>query len=351
MKSSVIIATYNGERFIIEQLNSIINQTVLPSEIVISDDGSTDKTTEIITSFFEQHNDLPIDFHLVFNKRENRGVLGNFQNAFDNSHGDYVFFCDQDDVWFPNKVERCINTLEDAEENVLIHNAQILKETEEGTFSPIDKHLLGWSPDDSDGTYKVNGSLHVCSSFYYCIIQGMCICAKREYLLSISPFSKGSYHDYWILFCASVDDSILAVTEDLGYYRIHKDNTAGIPEYKKKRPLPDRLSTFDSKGKESIIKQYIWYKDTSAYLRDRIITDDQVKKMILFFSRQRVDAVSKNKLLASYDLIRAYQSGAYRIDGKILFLHDIAFVWLHSRKTRKAMIDDLDSQLRSNNYQ
>ncbi len=60
MKTSVVIATFNGSRFIQEQLDSIINQTILPDEIVISDDGSTDSTVELIQSFFGKHNDLPI---------------------------------------------------------------------------------------------------------------------------------------------------------------------------------------------------------------------------------------------------------------------------------------------------
>ena len=351
MKSSVIIATFNGERFILEQLNSIISQTILPSEIVISDDGSTDNTIAIITSFFEQHNDLPVYFQLVFNKNDNHGVLGNFQNAYVNSHGDYVFFCDQDDIWFDNKIEKCISALEAANEQVLIHNAQVLKETEEGSFLPLNKHLLDKTSDDSERIYKINGSSYIWSSFYYCIIQGMCICAKRDYLNSIMPFSKGSNHDNWILFCAIADDTMLAITDDLAYYRIHMENTCGISEFKKNRPLLDRLSTFDKKGKESIIKQYIWYKDTSTYLKNRTVTDDQVKTMIQFFSQKRIEAISKNKLLASHDLIQAYHSGAYKIDGKLLFFHDIALVWLHSRKTRKALVDNLDDQLRQNSDQ
>ena len=90
MKTSVVIATYNGSRFITEQLESIIHQTVLPSEIVISDDGSTDSTIELIQSFRERIKDLPIQVKLIKNDSDH-GVLGNFQNAAIHANGDYIF--------------------------------------------------------------------------------------------------------------------------------------------------------------------------------------------------------------------------------------------------------------------
>ncbi len=347
MKTSVVIATYNGSRFILEQLNSIINQTVLPDEIVISDDGSSDSTIKFVQSFFEQHANLPIQFQLIMNEPNNRGILGNFQNAVNNSSGKYVFFCDQDDVWFPNKIERLVNILDSHNEQVVIHNAQILKESDDGSFSPIEKHLMGAYPFDSDGLYKIDGSAHVWPSFYYCIIQGMCVCAKRDYLLSISPFSKGSNHDNWVLFCASADDTLLAVKDDLAYYRIHKNNSCGIAEYKKRRSLWEKTKSFDRQGKESILRQYIWYMDASSYLGNRQIPDRRAMHLISFFAYKRVAAISKNKISAILDLSKEYRKGAYEIDRPIVFLHDIVFVLMHTRKTRTQYIKTFYKQLRT----
>ena len=345
MKTSVIIATYNGARFIKEQLDSIINQTELPSEIVISDDGSTDSTVEIIRQFFAQHDDLPIQYKSVKNEG-NHGVLGNFQNAAIYAEGDYIFLCDQDDIWFPNKVERMVEVMDSHDENVYIHNAQVIIEGNENEFKTSDRHLLGNFPFDSNGLYKVNGSDQVWPSFYYCIVQGMCTCIKKDYLKTILPFSKGSNHDNWILFCACADDTLLAVRDDLAFYRIHSNNTCGIQEYKKKRPLSDRIATFDKKGKESILKQYVWYKDTSAYIKDREIKDDKIKILISFFTQDRIKALSGNRISGLIQFLKSDKEGAYSIDGRIILLHDIEYLLLHSRKNRKALLDSLDMHTR-----
>ena len=346
MKTSVVIATFNGSRYIIEQLTSIIQQSVLPSEIVISDDGSSDSTIDLIHSFIRQHESLPIQYKLVVNNSGNHGVLGNFENAVLNASGDYVFFCDQDDIWFEKKIERLVGVLDICNEQVVIHNAQVIRECDDGSFKPIDKHLLGKYPFDSAGLYKINGSEQVKLAFYNCLIHGMCTCIKRNYLLTLLPFSRGSNHDNWILFCALADDTILAVSDDLAYYRIHENNTCGIQEYKKKRSLSKRLASFDQQSKLSILNQYVWYKDSSSYLGNRTISDDKTQLLISFFSQRRILAVSSGKTNAVFQLFKAYREGAYEIDGTVVFLHDLEFVLLHSRKNRKQFLSALGEYLR-----
>ena len=92
------MATYNGEQFILEQLESIVNQSVLPNEIVISDDGSSDKTVSIVNQFMQEHKNDGIDIRLIKNQKGKRGVLGIFENAIINTTGDIIFLSDQDDI-------------------------------------------------------------------------------------------------------------------------------------------------------------------------------------------------------------------------------------------------------------
>ena len=107
------MATHNGEKFIKEQLDSILCQLSPEDEVVISDDGSTDSTLEII----EGYNDSRIKIYRMTHTRKGMKshyyVTMNFENALRQAKGDYIFLCDQDDVWYPHKVERCFEVLKE----------------------------------------------------------------------------------------------------------------------------------------------------------------------------------------------------------------------------------------------
>ena len=93
---SVCIATYNGEKYLREQLDSILPQLAESDEVIVSDDGSTDGTIDLITSL----NDPRIK---IVSNSGRKGYVGNFENALKHTTGDYIFLSDQDDIWYPNK--------------------------------------------------------------------------------------------------------------------------------------------------------------------------------------------------------------------------------------------------------
>lgn len=101
---SICIATYNGEKYIEEQLLSILNQTRQADEVIICDDNSLDNTKNIIEEFIKKYNLQP-KWRLISNK-QNKGYPFNFYFCIDNSKGDIVFFSDQDDIWVKDKIER-----------------------------------------------------------------------------------------------------------------------------------------------------------------------------------------------------------------------------------------------------
>ena len=102
---SVCIATYNGEKFIKEQIDSILRQLSLDDEIIVSDDGSTDDTISIIISIDDKR------IRIIEGPRKHSPTL-NFECAMKEAKGDYIFLADQDDVWKPNKVEVCFKWLQ-----------------------------------------------------------------------------------------------------------------------------------------------------------------------------------------------------------------------------------------------
>ena len=111
--ASIALATYNGEKFLPRQLETLATQTRLPDELVVCDDGSTDGTLEILRQFAET---APFPVR-IFQNLKNLGPGRNFRKAFSMCSGDVTFFCDQDDVWFPEKLEKALAVL-DAEPEV-----------------------------------------------------------------------------------------------------------------------------------------------------------------------------------------------------------------------------------------
>ncbi len=107
-KVSIALAVYNGQRFLGEQLESIAGQTLLPDELVVSDDASTDNTVDIVNAFADR---APFRVRLLRNA-ENVGCTRNFDRAIGQCTGDFIFLCDHDDLWYPNKIATTIETLE-----------------------------------------------------------------------------------------------------------------------------------------------------------------------------------------------------------------------------------------------
>ena len=106
---SLVLCTYNGEKYIEKQLTSIVNQTVLPDEIIVCDDISIDDTLNIIYSFKEKYNN--IKWQVIKNKNK-LGFANNFINALKFANGDYIFLSDQDDIWELDKISNMLNIIE-----------------------------------------------------------------------------------------------------------------------------------------------------------------------------------------------------------------------------------------------
>ncbi len=144
MKVSVAIATFNGERFISDQLRSIADQTVLPDEVVVADDGSTDRTVDEIRAFAQS---APFELRLLEGPQD--GIAANFAAAIDECVGDILFLADQDDQWFPSKVERVLAVFEDPGCWLVVHDATLADESlRPAGQTLLGRHrLLGLSPD------------------------------------------------------------------------------------------------------------------------------------------------------------------------------------------------------------
>ena len=210
MNISVCIATYNGEKYIGNQLDSILSQLNDDDEIIVSDDGSMDRTVEII----ENYNDKRI--RLIRNTGV-RNVVSNYENALSCVKGDYVFLSDQDDIWMPAKTKIMYEALQKSD--LAVCDAEIID---------ADNNLLYAS------YYEIRNSgpgfmKNLLKNSY----MGCCMAFRRDILRYILPFPENiAMHDMWIGLCVELIGTPFFIQQKLIQYRNHSENTTSTAKNK-----------------------------------------------------------------------------------------------------------------------
>ena len=219
---SVAMASYNGENYIWEQLESIYCQTMNVDEIIIVDDCSKDRTVLIVNDFIKKYPDCNIQ--LVENK-ENLGYKKNFHKAISMCKGDVVFLCDQDDRWLKNKVEIMKNILDEHEEIALLSSS----------FFYMDGN--GEKSEKNRNVYKKKMpkeelfSVKMEELLFHNISQGCSMAIRREVIDSYLKYVTEELPHDWILnVIATMKKKCYYLNRALFYYRIHDNNTIGLNE-------------------------------------------------------------------------------------------------------------------------
>lgn len=208
MKISIAMATYNGADFLSEQLRSFVSQTRLPDELVITDDGSTDATPELIAEFARK---APFEVHFHRNEK-NLGYAGNFSAALERTSGDLVFLSDQDDVWFDKKLEYQERKAAEHPKMLLFMNDAALTD---GQLNPVGLTKLG----------QIR-SAGLADSWF---IMGCCCAVRRQLLDLCLPIPTDfRAHDDWIVPFAEGLGARLLSERPLQYYRRHGNNESNF---------------------------------------------------------------------------------------------------------------------------
>ena len=206
MKISIAMATYNGGRFLREQLDSFLAQTRLPDEVIISDDCSTDETLQIVRAFAKR-----APFSVVLIKNSYRmGCTANFSQALMKTKGDLVFLSDQDDVWFPIKIERMVGHAKNDRTSLVLMNDAALTDAGLG-----DTGLTKLGQISSAGLNQTR------------FVMGACAAVRRELLDLCLPIpAKYRSHDSWIICMADGVGRKRVFSDVLQLYRRHDRNVS-----------------------------------------------------------------------------------------------------------------------------
>lgn len=228
---SVCLASYNGEKYILEQITSILSQLSPGDELIISDDRSTDNTLNIIESIKDIRIKLYINDHPA-------GPIQNFQNALYKSTGDYIFLSDQDDVWLEDKYSHMLELLQSYD---LVLSDSIVVDEEKNVVNPSFYKLHGSAP----GIIK-----NVLKSAYF----GSCMAFRRNILNYALPFPATNEigHDLWLGLVAEIIGKVCFTEKPLILYRRHSQTVTAAGMGKSSRSLYTKV-----KGRLTMLKYLI----------------------------------------------------------------------------------------------
>lgn len=307
----VVIATYNGEKYIEKQLQSILNQTRKPDLIVLSDGGSVDETISISERVL---NESQIK-HTVLQSTERLDVTSNFQKGLLACDTDIVLFSDQDDVWYEKKVEKFIKVFkENAEVTLVFSNANIVDEGLIKTGKTL-WDMLHYTPGNvNDIKYELLSRN---------IFTGMCMAIRKRWADNLPCFPKSMLHDEFYGWCASVNNMAMYIDEPLVAYRQHINNVVGsgkYTKYKNRKQARNKIikSTTKTARKFSDIETILYGTD------ETIVREVQLAKKfhndrLRLYNKHGIKAVKCFILLAKNGYYRKYCSKTERAFVKDLF--------------------------------
>lgn len=202
------MSTYNGERFLSEQIGSLLHQSWKNLEILIRDDGSKDRTPDILKEYSAEYNNIRIFIE------ENLGVSGSFFELLRKSDADYVAFCDQDDIWEEGKIEAAVRKLEAESGPALYCSNKILVDS---NGNPMEKQ---------DTRVRTPG---FGNAVVECICTGCTTVMNREMaeIIKTKLPEHAILHDWWCYLAASYEGKVIFDENAYIKYRQHEDNVVG----------------------------------------------------------------------------------------------------------------------------
>lgn len=218
MKTSVVMAVYNGEKYLTEQLDSIRCQTQQPDEVVICDDGSTDHSISLINEYIAQHQ---LSGWHVYRNPSNKGLTLNFLDGAAMATGDVLFFSDQDDVWHTDKIRRMCQAMMEKDALALY----CLADTIDSSGQPVTNRLQVLNRVKSSETLH---QLTLSEKLKYARSPGLCLAFRKELLPDVRRMALDYHtaHDLPVGTAAAVQHRYYVLNEVLMHHRVHANNAS-----------------------------------------------------------------------------------------------------------------------------
>jgi glycosyltransferase involved in cell wall biosynthesis len=306
---SILLASYNGEKYIAQQIESVLNQTYRDFVLYINDDCSMDKTYEIAKAYEAKY---PEKIKVTQNEKNSGGAKYNFIDMMINHKDDYIMLCDQDDVWLPDKIKITLKKMHSIEKKngkqkpILVHTDLKIVDEELNTVSESFKKFM-WA--DYNKT-KLNNLL------IQNIVTGCTVMYNRALSELIKkPVGYMIMHDWWLAIIASAFGSIHHVDEATILYRQHADNSIGVRNMRSAKFIITYMIKL-KKIKKALMDTYCQAKAFyRTYFKELSI---QQKKLLKTY----YTIPKKSKLAKIYIIFKlnTFKNGIVRNIGYILYI-------------------------------
>lgn len=303
-KVDILLATYNGARFLKEQLDSILNQTYSDFRLIISDDKSTDKTKAIIEEYAKK--DSRIEYYIQEN---NLGVIRNFEFLMRKVENKYFMFSDQDDIWKENKIEKSLEVMEKEDADLVYSDLEVV----DRDLNTIYKSY--WKLKGLDN--KVKKYNDFAALYLNNFITGCTMLCKKNFIDLILPLptkSKYVLHDYWVALIVSQHGKMAYIKEPLIKYRQHKDNKIGS------RKRSDEITNFDELRYLFIdvkIEHFTVFVENENKFTSLDVRSLSKEALIYFENLRRVNIINFSKWKLFFELYK-YEDFGYKMQNFLI---------------------------------
>ena len=285
----ILLALYNGEKFLSEQIDSILAQTFEDWRLIICDDGSKDNSYKIASEYAAR---FPEKIKVYKNDVPSGSAQANFMGMLKYAEADYIMFSDQDDVWLPEKVEKTFERMKSTEVNdkpILVHSELLIADENMNIIHNSFTRYQGLNPE-----YKSLNRLMVQNNVTGCTVM---INRKLLEIVRNVPAEKMLMHDWWFALAAAAFGKISFIEEPLIRYRQHGGNQLGAVNNRSIKGI-FRIINERTKTQKRISITYTQAENFYEYYKATL------SKQSLECIEKYLTIPSKNKLIRMYMLIK-----------------------------------------------
>lgn len=309
----VAIATYNGEKYIDEQLESVINQSIKPDLIVISDGGSNDNTVNVCEKVLKKSGIT----YTILTSNIQLSVKNNFEKGILHCDTDFIFCADQDDYWLPTKIENFLGVFEREHADMVFSNAYIT----DGNLEKTGKTLwetIGFNVNEEQTVFDFKDEKFLDELNRHNVVTGMCMAFRGKYKQSLIPFSNNAIHDVWIAYKMNQMGKIVALNKPEVLYRQHGDNVIGT-QASIKSSMRHKNGYYGR-----VISRIKFIEDVSANCKEEILSD-KYNDYLLFLKKRKDFLDKRTSFLSLFFSLIDYRK--YEFKWKEIVFKDIYIRW------------------------